>query len=219
MSVTARGTRPSCSLAFPGAYAHHREMCMRIPLVLNGPPRHASQYSTFSPCSRSSRAAKSGLSAAPRHARPTRPGATFTNAGSPLQHAFTVLLGCRTDVQSFRPNFWVVSTISERSMPCAPAFLSTRKQMPLIVPLPIRAWTSSSVSLETSFGGLASFGAPPSFFFSGVFCCLEDPPFDDPPPPAASDPSGGASHVTTPSSMHTSVTPELPPGALSQRTV
>ena len=43
---------------FPQIVPH----CMRIPLVLNGPPRHASQYSTFSPCSRSSCAARSAAS-------------------------------------------------------------------------------------------------------------------------------------------------------------
>ena len=125
LSVTALGVTPSSPRALPLANTHQREMCMRMPLVLKGPPRHASQYSTFSPCSRSSCAARSGDSTAPRHARPTRPGATFTNAGSLEQHALTVLLGWFTASQSFSPRALVCATISESNKPVGPASLST----------------------------------------------------------------------------------------------
>mmetsp|Transcript_8522 Transcript_8522/g.35645 ORF Transcript_8522/g.35645 Transcript_8522/m.35645 type:complete len:251 (-) Transcript_8522:837-1589(-) len=43
LSVTALGVTPSSPRALPLANTHHRLMCMRMPLVLNGPPRHASQ--------------------------------------------------------------------------------------------------------------------------------------------------------------------------------
>ena len=84
--------------------------------------------------------------------RPHAPGATL-RAGSPEQHAFTVLLGCRTSLQSFRPNLCVSATISARSMPCSPTFLSTAKQMPLIV-FSRQLFTSSRVSVDGTFGFL-----------------------------------------------------------------
>mmetsp|Transcript_11957 Transcript_11957/g.33100 ORF Transcript_11957/g.33100 Transcript_11957/m.33100 type:complete len:244 (-) Transcript_11957:363-1094(-) len=92
-SAMGVGTMFGSAVGLPAAKVHHRLMCMRMPLVLKGPLSHAEQYKIFSPAAFSSSSAISLDSYAPRHARPTRAGATLTNAGSPEQHAFTVLLG------------------------------------------------------------------------------------------------------------------------------
>ena len=87
----------------------------------------------------------------------------MTNAGSPEQHALTVLLGWFTESQSFKPLALVCATISESNNPVGPASLSTWKQMPLIVPAPMRFSTSSSVS---ELRGRAAFSVG---LFSGGF--------------------------------------------------
>mmetsp|Transcript_8467 Transcript_8467/g.28308 ORF Transcript_8467/g.28308 Transcript_8467/m.28308 type:complete len:303 (+) Transcript_8467:1047-1955(+) len=235
LSVTALGTTPSSPRALPFANAHHREMCMRMPFVLNGPPRQASQYKTFSPCSRSSWAARSGDSMAPRHASPTRPGATFTNAGSPEQHAFTVFEGWFTLSQSFNPRCCVRFTISLSNSPVGPASLRTWKQIPLMVPTPIRFSTSCKVSSllgRGTDGGFFCFfflaSAPASASFCFFFFWDEEASFSVsaivvpdfrggiPPPPVAVPQAPGAStHVTNPSSRFVAVTPVRPPGPFS----
>ena len=146
-----------------------------------------------------------------------------------------MLLGWFTESQSFKPLALVCATASESNNPVGPASLSTWKQMPLIVPAPMRFSTSSSVSeLRPSrlFVGLFSGGffLPLAASAEAGFCFLllarEAAPglsTGDAIAPgvrcASASCSGALSQVTTPSLRFVAVTPVRPSGPFSHFTV
>jgi hypothetical protein len=147
----------------------------------------------------------------------------------------TVLLGWFTESQSFKPRALVCATISESNKPVGPASLSTWKQMPLIVPAPMRFSTSSSVSVLRGFAPgltrgfflpLAAIADDASFCF--FFFWLDSPAATGPSADGSMVPGvrcasmpvpGAVSQVTTPSLRFVAVTPVRPSGPFSHFTV